>query len=67
MAVPIRVLACAELLNIFDGDEGMGVHRVVMVEIADYQGIDGGEFREDANKDPLGVHGAEGVGGVGCD
>ena len=45
----------------------MGVHGVVMIEIANHQGIDGREFREEANQNALGVHGAEGVGGVGRD
>ena len=54
----------AEILEIFDGDEGMGVDGVVMIEIADDQRIDGSEFGEKADQNALRVHGAEGVGGV---
>ena len=45
----------------------MSVDGVVMIEIADYQRIDRGEFWEKPDQDALGVHGAEGVGGVGRD
>ena len=54
----------AEILEIFDGNEGMGVHGVVMIEIANDERIDGREFREEADEDSLGVHRAEGVCGV---
>ena len=36
---------------IFDGDERMGVHGVVMIEIANHQRIDGREFRKEPDQD----------------
>ena len=54
----------AESLQVLDGFERMLVHRVAVVEIADHQGVDSSELREQGHEQSQAVHGAQSLGGA---
>src|ERR1700690_704379 len=50
-------------MQVFDGEEGMLVDRVAMIEVADDEGFNSFEFRQKQSEQTQRVHGAQGVGG----
>src|ERR1700690_1551267 len=51
-------------MQVFDGEEGMLVDRVAMIEVADDEGFNSFEFRQKQSEQTQRVHGTQGVGGV---
>ena len=46
-------------VQIFNGDQGMFIHRIPVVIVANHQRVDGLKFREQENEQPEPVHGAQ--------
>ena len=63
-ALFVFVGGLAERVDVVDGEEGMLIHRVAVVAVADDQRIDAVELGNQHLKDAEGVHGAESVRGM---
>jgi len=57
----------AQGVDVVDGEEGVLVDGVAVVAVADDEGVDAVELGDEHLEDAEGVHGAEGVGGVGAE
>ena len=51
----------AKTMDVVDGKEGVLVHGVAMIAIANYQGVNPMEFRDQHLKNSQGVHGSQRV------
>jgi hypothetical protein len=66
-ALFVVVNGLAQSVHVVDGQEGMFIHRVAVIAVADNQGVDAVELGDEHLQDAKGVHGAQCLGGVGAE